>query len=42
MRAIQFVPHYTVEPNLGQQVRERLTISPQMRTFITGYMKKAK
>ena len=41
MTAIQFVPHYTVAANLDQQVRERLTIPPDMRTFITAYMNKA-
>ncbi len=41
MTAIQFVPHYVVNADLDQQVRGRLTISPEMRTFITAYMKKA-
>jgi tripartite-type tricarboxylate transporter receptor subunit TctC len=40
MTAIQFVPHYEVSANLDQTVRDRLTISPEMRSFITGYMKK--
>ena len=40
MTAIQFVPHYEVSTNLDQTVRDRLTISPEMRSFITGYMKK--
>ena len=40
MTAIQFVPHYEVSANLDQTVRERLTISAEMRSFITGYMKK--
>jgi tripartite-type tricarboxylate transporter receptor subunit TctC len=39
--AIQFVPHYTVEANLDRKVRERLTIPPAMRGFITAYMKAA-
>ena len=38
--AMQFVPHYEVSANLDQTVRDRLTISPEMRSFITGYMKK--
>jgi tripartite-type tricarboxylate transporter receptor subunit TctC len=42
MTAIQFVPHYTIEPNLDQEVRARLTIPPAMRSFIIDYMKKAK
>jgi len=40
MTAIQFVPHYEVSADLDRTVRDRLTISPQMRSFITGYMKK--
>ena len=40
MTAIQFVPHYQVDANLDQEVRDRLTVSPDMRSFITGYMKK--
>jgi tripartite-type tricarboxylate transporter receptor subunit TctC len=38
--AMQFVPHYEVSANLDRTVRDRLTISPEMRSFITGYMKK--
>ncbi len=40
MTAIQFVPHYEISPDLDGVVRHRLTISPEMRSFITGYMKK--
>jgi tripartite-type tricarboxylate transporter receptor subunit TctC len=40
MKAMQFVPHYELGPNLDDVVRQRLTISPEMRTFITAYMKK--
>jgi tripartite-type tricarboxylate transporter receptor subunit TctC len=40
MTAIQFVPHYVVDANLDQEVRSRLTISPDMRAFILDYMKK--
>ena len=40
MTAIQFVPHYVVDATLDKEVRERLTVPPQMREFITGYMKK--
>ena len=40
MTAMQFVPHYEVSANLDQTVRDRLTIAPEMRGFITGYMKK--
>ena len=40
MTAMQFVPHYEVSANLDQTVRDRLTIAPEMRSFITGYMKK--
>ena len=41
MKAIQFVPHYTINSNLDKEVRDRLTISPPMREFILSYMKKA-
>jgi hypothetical protein len=40
MTAMQFVPHYEVSANLDQTVRDRLTIAPEMRSFIAGYMKK--
>jgi tripartite-type tricarboxylate transporter receptor subunit TctC len=40
LKAIQFVPHYEVSQNLNDVVRRRLTISPEMRSFITDYMKK--
>ena len=42
MTAIQFVPHYEVSADLNQTIRDRLTITPQMRSFILDYMKKAK
>jgi|HubBroStandDraft_5_1064220.scaffolds.fasta_scaffold40730_2 tripartite-type tricarboxylate transporter receptor subunit TctC len=38
--AIQFVPHYDAPADFRQIVHDRLTISPQMRDLITGYMKK--
>jgi tripartite-type tricarboxylate transporter receptor subunit TctC len=40
MKTIHFVPHYVVHPNINDEVRNALTISPEMRTFITAYMKK--
>jgi len=40
MTAMQFVPHYDASPNLNQVVRDRLTIAPDMRSFILDYMKK--
>jgi tripartite-type tricarboxylate transporter receptor subunit TctC len=40
MTAMQFVPHYKVSDDLDQDVRERLTVPPAMRTFILSYMKK--
>jgi len=40
MTAIQFVPHYEITADLNDEVRRRLTIPPQMRSFITGYMRK--
>jgi tripartite-type tricarboxylate transporter receptor subunit TctC len=40
MTAMQFVPHYEVGAALDQTVRQRLSIPPDMRSFITAYMKK--
>jgi hypothetical protein len=40
MTAIQFVPHYEVSADLDRTIRDRLTISPGMRSFILDYMKK--
>jgi hypothetical protein len=40
MTAIQFVPHYEVSADLDRTVRDRLTMAPQMRSFILDYMKK--
>jgi tripartite-type tricarboxylate transporter receptor subunit TctC len=40
MTAIQFVPHYEVSDDLDRVVRNRLTIPPDVRGFITDYMKK--
>jgi putative tricarboxylic transport membrane protein len=41
MRTIGFVPEYTSGPNTNHEVRTALTVSPQMRTFIADYVKKA-
>jgi hypothetical protein len=41
MTAMGFVPHYTIDPALDRQMRERLSIAPDERGFITAYMKKA-
>ncbi len=40
MNAMQFVPHYDAPAGFRRIVHDRLTISPAMRDFITGYMKK--
>ena len=40
MKTIQFIPHYMVNPNLNDEVSKALSITPEMRTFITSYMKK--
>jgi hypothetical protein len=40
MTAIKFIPHYEISPDINDVVRRRLTITPEMRSFITGYMKK--
>jgi tripartite-type tricarboxylate transporter receptor subunit TctC len=41
MTVIKFVPHYTIDPNLNREVRERLSIPASTREFILSYMKKA-
>lgn len=41
MTAMQFVPHYVVDAQLDQEVSARLTVSPEIRSFILDYMKKA-
>jgi tripartite-type tricarboxylate transporter receptor subunit TctC len=41
MKAIQFVPHYEVRDDMDHEVRERLTVSNDMRAYILSYMKKA-
>ena len=41
LKTIGYVPEYTIGPNTGREVREGLTISPDMRAFIADYVKKA-
>jgi hypothetical protein len=41
MKTIGFVPEYVTGPNTNHEVRTALTISPQMRTFLLDYVKKA-
>jgi tripartite-type tricarboxylate transporter receptor subunit TctC len=42
MRAIQFVPMYVTNPDLSNQVRQTLVVSPEIRTFVLDYIKQAK
>ena len=41
MKTIGFVPEYATGPNTNHEVRTALTVSPQMRAFLTDYVKKA-
>jgi hypothetical protein len=42
MRAIQFVPMYVTHPDLSNQIRQTLVVSPEIRTFVLDYIKQAK
>jgi putative tricarboxylic transport membrane protein len=41
MKTIGFVPEYVTGPNTNQEVRTALLVSPQIRAFLTDYVKKA-
>jgi len=41
MKTIKFLPEYTADPNLKQEVRNLLTLKPEMRAALTAYMKAA-
>jgi putative tricarboxylic transport membrane protein len=40
MKTLGFVPEYAAGPRTNQQVRDGLSVSPEIRTFITDYVKK--
>lgn len=40
-KVLGFVPQYVIGPNINQQVRRALTVSPQMRAFMADYINKA-
>ncbi len=42
MKVIQFVPHYETGTGINEQVRKRLEIKPEIRNFVTDYIKAAK
>jgi tripartite-type tricarboxylate transporter receptor subunit TctC len=39
MKAMQFVPHYETSADINTRVRRALTVSPEIRTFVTNYMR---
>ena len=41
MKVLGYVPEYTTGPNTNKEVREGLTVSPQMRAFLADYVKRA-
>jgi hypothetical protein len=41
VKTIGFVPEYITGPNTNHEVRSALIVAPQMRAFITDYVKKA-
>jgi hypothetical protein len=40
LKTIGFVPEYTIGPNTNREVREGLTVSPELKAFIAEYVKK--
>jgi hypothetical protein len=42
LKSIQFVPHYETGPDINPQIRRRLTVPPELRSFVLDYMKNAK
>ena len=42
MKAMQFVPHYETGDDINARVRRALTVSPEVRTFVTSYMRGGK
>jgi tripartite-type tricarboxylate transporter receptor subunit TctC len=42
IRTLGFAPEWVAGPNTNAQVRRALSITPQMRSFIAGYVKDAK
>jgi len=38
-KAIQFVPHYVTGADLNAQVRRTLVVAPEVRAFVTDYIK---
>jgi tripartite-type tricarboxylate transporter receptor subunit TctC len=42
LKTIKFVPEYTANTNLKQEVRDLLSLKPEMRAALTAYMKAAK
>jgi tripartite-type tricarboxylate transporter receptor subunit TctC len=41
MKAMQFVPHYETGADINTRVRKALTVDPEVRSFVLGYMKGA-
>jgi tripartite-type tricarboxylate transporter receptor subunit TctC len=42
MKAMQFVPHYETGADINARVRRSLSVSPEIRSFVTNYMRSAK
>jgi len=42
MKVVGFVPEYVADPDTGRQVRQALAVKPEIRTFVTSYMRKGK
>jgi tripartite-type tricarboxylate transporter receptor subunit TctC len=39
LKALQFVPHYITGGDLNARVRRTLVVRPEIRTFVTDYVK---
>jgi tripartite-type tricarboxylate transporter receptor subunit TctC len=42
MKTMQFVPHYETGAEINARVRRAMTVSPEIRTFVTKYMRGGK
>jgi hypothetical protein len=41
MKVIGFVPEYTTGPDTNREVREGISVSPEIKAFIASYVKKS-
>ena len=41
-KAMGFVPHYEASPQINRQVRQALTVRPEVRAFVADYIRSGK